>query len=439
MLLLIAVGASVAEIAPPPADSAPAQAAAAAPSAPHTPAPRGSIGAMIKVAGAEGRGAKLVNVVKNGPAHKAGLLPGDVVTAVNGVQISKPEDLPKAVAVINPGTTVTITYLRHGEQKQAAVTVLAPAQVFTKDAVGLDADAFRGLAKQGDADAQMSLAQLYAQGRSVRQDDAQAAVWYRKAAEQGNAEAQSRLGWMYFQGKGVAQDFPQALTWLRKGADQGSASAQVLLGLCYELGRGVPQDLAQAVLLYRKAAEAGYDDGQYKLGLFYLKGQGVPRDDEQAALWLRRAADQGQAEAQKILRQINESAAFSVAAKAWRENPAKPPLSPEVERLRQLAEKALDEQNIDAAVSNYEKGLELQPMWPEGWYSLGLLYAQQGNYAGASKCMRRYLELAPDAPDAKEAREQLAAWEMKRSEGANAQPAAQGQPAPSRRGFGGKK
>lgn len=108
-----------------------------------------------------------------------------------------------------------------------------------------------------------------------------------------------------------------------------------------------------------------------------------------------------------------DSATFSAAAKAWRENPAKPPLSPEVEQHKVLADKALDAQNLDSAIEHYETALEIQPMWPDGWFSLATFHAAQNNYAGAARCMRHYLELAPDAPDAKDAREQMAAWEAK--------------------------
>ena len=55
-------------------------------------------------------------------------------------------------------------------------------------------------AEQGDADAQYNLGVMYANGRGVRQDDAQAVQWYRKAAEQGDAEAQFNLGVMYADG-----------------------------------------------------------------------------------------------------------------------------------------------------------------------------------------------------------------------------------------------
>ena len=41
------------------------------------------------------------------------------------------------------------------------------------------------IAKQGNAQAQFNLGKMYAKGQGVRQDDAQAVQWFRKAAEQG--------------------------------------------------------------------------------------------------------------------------------------------------------------------------------------------------------------------------------------------------------------
>ena len=70
--------------------------------------------------------------------------------------------------------------------------------------------------------------------------------WYRLAADQGLAGAQSNLGFMYANGRGVPQDDAEAARWYRLAADQGFASAQVSLGLLYENGEGVPQDYVQA-------------------------------------------------------------------------------------------------------------------------------------------------------------------------------------------------
>ena len=62
---------------------------------------------------------------------------------------------------------------------------------------------------------------MYDNGRGVRQDDAQAVYWYRKAAEQGNVEAQHNLGAMYANGQGVRQDHKIAKEWLGKACDNG--------------------------------------------------------------------------------------------------------------------------------------------------------------------------------------------------------------------------
>lgn len=108
-----------------------------------------------------------------------------------------------------------------------------------------------------------------------------------------------------------------------------------------------------------------------------------------------------------------EATAFRAAAQAWRENPAKPPLSPEPSRHRILAEHAFQEKDFDGAVEHYESGLEIQPMWPEGWFNLALIYAELKNYADATDRMKHYLELVPDAPDANDARTQMIIWEDK--------------------------
>lgn len=110
---------------------------------------------------------------------------------------------------------------------------------------------------------------------------------------------------------------------------------------------------------------------------------------------------------------VDEFESFRVAAKAWRENSAKPPLSPVAERQRILAENAIKERNLNSAIEHYEAGLEAQPMWPAGWFNLALIYAEQSNYVDAADRMKHYLELAPDAADAQSAREQMIIWDDK--------------------------
>ena len=99
---------------------------------------------------------------------------------------------------------------------------------------------WKPLADQGHAGAQYNLGVMYAIGRGVVEDDAEAARWFRLAADQGHADAQYNLGVMYDIGRGVVEDDAEAARWYRLAADQGHAGAQNNLGLMYADGEGVP-------------------------------------------------------------------------------------------------------------------------------------------------------------------------------------------------------
>jgi hypothetical protein len=116
-------------------------------------------------------------------------------------------------------------------------------------------------------------------------------MWlWRPLAEQGVALAQNNLGVMYAKGRGVPQDDAEAVKWYRLAAEQGNADAQYNLGVMYEKGEGVPQDYAEAVKWYRLAAEQGQALAQNNLGVMYARGEGVPQDDVQAHMWFDLAA-----------------------------------------------------------------------------------------------------------------------------------------------------
>jgi TPR repeat protein len=106
---------------------------------------------------------------------------------------------------------------------------------------------WRPLAQAGDADAQYRLGVMYAEGRGVAPNDAEAALWFERAAEQGEPMAQYNLGASYVEGTGVRKDIATAAKWFRRAADQGVALAQLNLGLLYASGVGVPQDNVEAL------------------------------------------------------------------------------------------------------------------------------------------------------------------------------------------------
>jgi tetratricopeptide (TPR) repeat protein len=98
---------------------------------------------------------------------------------------------------------------------------------------------------------------------------------------------------------------------------------------------------------------------------------------------------------------------------AWRTLATKAPLNPEADREWILAENSFKEKNFASAVEHYEAALDIQPMWPTGWFNLAMIYSELGQFAEAADAMQHYLELVPDASDAKSAREQMIIWEDK--------------------------
>lgn len=104
---------------------------------------------------------------------------------------------------------------------------------------------------------------------------------------------------------------------------------------------------------------------------------------------------------------------FQQQAAAWRALPVKPAISEEVRQHRLLAEDALKQRQFDSAVEEYEAGLAINPVWPEGHFNAALLCAEAGYFAEALRHMRAYLELSPDAPDAQQARDQIVLWQAR--------------------------
>ena len=125
-----------------------------------------------------------------------------------------------------------------------------------------DDEATRHAAEQSDAAAQFDLGRMYAAGRGVPQDDAEAVRWFRLAAEQGHADAKTNLGRMYATGRGVPEDAAEAVQWYRLAAEQGHATAQYNLGVAYDIGEGVPQDGVSAHMWLNVAAATGHEDAR---------------------------------------------------------------------------------------------------------------------------------------------------------------------------------
>ena len=67
------------------------------------------------------RGVIITGVLQNGPAAKAGIRPGDVITDVAGRSVSTVAELLSAVAALTPGETATLSVVRKGESSEVNV------------------------------------------------------------------------------------------------------------------------------------------------------------------------------------------------------------------------------------------------------------------------------------------------------------------------------
>ena len=92
-----------------------------------------------------------------------------------------------------------------------------------------------------------------------------AARWYRMAAEQGNAEAQVSLGNMYDTGEGIPKIDTEVARWYRMAAEQGNVMAQFSLGSLYDTGEGIPKDYVQAYAWFNIAAAQGDETAKENL------------------------------------------------------------------------------------------------------------------------------------------------------------------------------
>ncbi|MEM3581535.1 MAG: tetratricopeptide repeat protein [Candidatus Bathyarchaeia archaeon] len=88
-------------------------------------------------------------------------------------------------------------------------------------------------------------------------------------------------------------------------------------------------------------------------------------------------------------------------------------LPEEARRMVIRAEAFTSEGNFERAIEEYKKALKLQPFFPALYKALALNYAQLKDYKQAIRNMQIYLDLYPDAPDSRAAKDEIYRWEAK--------------------------
>jgi TPR repeat protein len=151
---------------------------------------------------------------------------------------------------------------------------------------------FEKAAEAGDLIGAFNFAVCLSQGVGMPQDEARAAIWFRRAAE-GVLNAQHWYGRILAQGRGVDPNPEEARFWLQKCADAELPEALVDLANLHLNGQGGPRDHEAARQLFERAANRGHVGAMFALGAMYGGGHDIPTDRERALAWFRAGTEKG--------------------------------------------------------------------------------------------------------------------------------------------------
>lgn len=155
-----------------------------------------------------------------------------------------------------------------------------------------------------------------------------------------------------------------------------------------------------------------------------LSQYGVPLDKETAIYFIdggmssetRKNGTMRLADALYALRhyRLEEAAIgdnFHEVVAQYRALAEKPALPEEVRKYRVQAEFAAKQKRYDDAILFYSSGVKLAPWWAQGHFNRALLLAERTRYREAAASMNKYLQLEPNAPDARAAQDKIYQWE----------------------------
>lgn len=130
---------------------------------------------------------------------------------------------------------------------------------------------------------ELSIGELYAEGKTVPKNLQTAFDYYAKAAKKGHPKACYKLALLYLEGRGVEKNIDEALHWFATADLNGAAFADFSLAEAYRTGEFIPQNLEQAKRLHEASAKIGVVDSAHRLS--YLNETGDHPDFVEARKW----------------------------------------------------------------------------------------------------------------------------------------------------------
>lgn len=135
----------------------------------------------------------------------------------------------------------------------------------------------------------------------------------------------------------------------------------------------------------------------------------------------KRVADALYVLRQKAINDIHEyDASFTASLGDYRKKVASNAALPEeANRYKVQAEGAVRDKSFNDAADYYAEALKIVPWWPIGHFNRALVLGETGDYELAKREMNYYLQLAPDAPNARAAQDKIYDWERLESKQGN--------------------
>jgi len=128
---------------------------------------------IAQILGNDGaKGVIVANVLPNGPAERGGIRRGDIVKRINEKQVENPDQLLLSMAMLIPGTPVTVDVMREGKLESFNFSI----------------------GEFSLAAAQFGLASMYFNGWGVLKDYSEAMKWFQKRRIRGTLKLKSILG-----------------------------------------------------------------------------------------------------------------------------------------------------------------------------------------------------------------------------------------------------
>ena len=346
------------------------------------------------------------DLIPSGPAKKAGIEVGDRIIKING-QSTKELDINKVTENIRgqEGTQVTLTIERKGVDKPLEKIVTREKMITAGAATALGMRSLINAIKNNFGEARKDAEKAYS--LNPNNGWARGALSFAYIIESPPLAKEGKITEAIKILSGTKNNFDRLLEAL-------AYSKMGDLKKSFDIYTSIPEEYLQSKNVFRQQFRnvvleslAPYVEDKKKSAKS-LEAKGQYRDALKEYVEILKIAEEKEA------KEIRSHVAMLIKA---RPDIAQLPEQARKHALR--AEVATKEGKFADAIREYKEALKISPFFPQIYKAQALNYEALKDYKQAITNLKIYLELYPDAPDAREAKDQIYKWEFMLEKGGN--------------------